>query len=160
VTIKVANLDFSFGSRREAFGTAAATAAGLITLTVAFVEHGWTRIGLLIVSGALLLPAVFIVGFSLLLLVLGAAFEGLLNQESNAVQRSAFLVLTAAFGVLLGLTAAGSPSELALTPAGLLGAGFMVRGGRYQTPGIRRRFAVGVAVAAVAAGITGLYVLR
>jgi hypothetical protein len=128
---------------------------GAGSIAASFSVHGWARLGLQILGALLMLPLIVLV----VLTTLGGALAALLNGKPSVFERLALVALAVGLGVWLGSYTPGAPQELLIMPAGLLGSGYMLRGGRVRQPGTRRRFAVCVALIALAAGVTGLWLL-
>jgi hypothetical protein len=128
---------------------------GAAGIAASFAVHGWARLGLQVLGGLLMLPLIVLV----VLTTLGGALAALLNAKPSALERMALIALSVGLGAWLGSYTPGAPQELFIMPAGFIGSGYMLRGGRVRQPGTRRRIAVCIALIAAAAGATGLWLL-
>jgi hypothetical protein len=128
---------------------------GAAGIAASFAVHGWARLGLQLLGGLLMIPLIVLV----LLTTLGGALAALLNARPSAFERLALIAISAGLGAWLGSYTPGAPQELLIMPAGFIGSGYMLRGGRVRQHGTRRRIAVCIALIAAAAGATGVWLL-
>ncbi len=130
--------------------------AGAAVLAGSFFVGGWFRLGMQALGGLLLSPLLAFV----LLMVFGGAINALLKPTPGMVNRLALAFVAVLIGAGLGSTAPGGPQELIVTPLGLFWAGWLLRAGLPSVSGRRRRAAAAVAIVALSAGATGLWLLR
>jgi hypothetical protein len=128
---------------------------GAAGIAASFGVHGWARLGLQVLGALLMLPLFVLV----VLTTLGGALAGLLNGKPSARERLALIALSVGLGAWLGSYVPGAPQELFVVPAGFVGAGCLLSGGRVAQPGTRRRVAGCIVVVAAVAGATGLWLL-
>ena len=130
--------------------------AGAATVAGSFFVGGWIRLGMQVLGGFLLLPLVA----SLLLMIFGGAVNALAKPTPAILDRLALLAIALLLGVWLGASAPGAPHELIVTPLGLFASGWLLWDGIGSASARRRRGAVAIAVAALSAGATGLWLLH